>query len=274
MGVFDNAKMVKINNKEVESIKTNDGGTIYQKPLTLTADKTIIQKTETSTIIATLKDNNTALTSKTLSYEIKHGSTTIASGTKTTNSQGQATIQYTGTGVGDVSVIVSYGSLLQEAFIVQDCHYWNDGSRVSDLEIGSNVSCTSNGSYITITTNTSGEKYVRIPVTVSNNWEFSSEIAELGNYQHITFISETNRYWGVVDDDGAVVNLNDSATRYSHTVAVGDIFKLKYVNGVLTTYINDKQLKTKTVSLSSMKHGFYTNNGRIQKIKNIKVKAL
>ena len=32
MGAFDNAKMVKINNKEVESIKTNDGRIIYQRP--------------------------------------------------------------------------------------------------------------------------------------------------------------------------------------------------------------------------------------------------
>ena len=32
MGGFDNATMVKINNKEVDSIKTNDGGIIYQRP--------------------------------------------------------------------------------------------------------------------------------------------------------------------------------------------------------------------------------------------------
>ena len=32
MGAFDNAKVVMINNKEVDSIKTNDGGVIYQRP--------------------------------------------------------------------------------------------------------------------------------------------------------------------------------------------------------------------------------------------------
>ena len=35
MGGFDNAKMVKINNKEVASIKTNSGGIIYQKPTSI-----------------------------------------------------------------------------------------------------------------------------------------------------------------------------------------------------------------------------------------------
>ena len=36
MGVFDNAKIVKINNNEVHCIKTNDGRTIYQKPIIAT----------------------------------------------------------------------------------------------------------------------------------------------------------------------------------------------------------------------------------------------
>ena len=35
MGGFDNAKLVKINNKEVESIKTNNGGIIYQRPISI-----------------------------------------------------------------------------------------------------------------------------------------------------------------------------------------------------------------------------------------------
>lgn len=36
MSGFDSAKMVKINNKEVESIKTNDGTIIYQRPVIAT----------------------------------------------------------------------------------------------------------------------------------------------------------------------------------------------------------------------------------------------
>jgi len=88
--------------------------------LTLTADKSIIQKTETSTVTATLKQSGLPLTGKTLNYQVKHGNTVISSGTKTTNSSGQATISYTGTGVGDVSVIVSYGSLLQETYELGD----------------------------------------------------------------------------------------------------------------------------------------------------------
>lgn len=43
MGAFDNATMVKINNKEVDSIKTNDGGIIYQRPIIATITDSVIQ---------------------------------------------------------------------------------------------------------------------------------------------------------------------------------------------------------------------------------------
>ena len=93
--------------------------------LTLTCDKPIIQKTETSTITATLKDTGTPLTGKTLNYQVKHGNTVISSGTKTTNSSGQATISYTGTGVGDVDIVVSYGTLLQETYELLDAIFYD-----------------------------------------------------------------------------------------------------------------------------------------------------
>ena len=94
--------------------------------ITLTADKSIIQTTETSTITATLKDTGTPLTSKTLNYMIKHGSTTITSGTKTTDSNGQANITYTGTGIGNVQVIVSYTNI-QETYELKDCIAFDSG---------------------------------------------------------------------------------------------------------------------------------------------------
>ena len=43
MGVFDNAKIVKINNTEVDSIKTNDGKVIYQRPVIAIVTNNTIQ---------------------------------------------------------------------------------------------------------------------------------------------------------------------------------------------------------------------------------------
>ena len=56
---------------------------------------------------------------------MKHGNTVISSGTKTTNSSGQATISYTGTGVGDVDIVVSYGTLLQETYELLDAIFYD-----------------------------------------------------------------------------------------------------------------------------------------------------
>ena len=82
------------------------------------------------------------------------------------------------------------------------------------------------------------------------------------------------QYWGTISNEGVFVNLNDSTSSYSHTASVGDVLRLRYVNGVLSVYVNDTQLKTKTVSISNLDIGYYTNQGRVQKIKNIMLKPL
>lgn len=165
--------------------------------------------------------------------------------------------------------------ILTQIYEVHDSLYGNTGASVGSLEIDSGVSCTSNGSYITITKNTSGEKYVKLPITTPNgDWEFSSEIAELGTTQYVTFMMDNAQYWGTISNEGVFVNLKDSTSSYSHTASVGDVLRLRYVNGVLSVYVNDTQLKTKTVSISNVNIGYYTNQGRVQKIKNIMLKPL
>jgi hypothetical protein len=49
--------------------------------------------------------------------------------------------------------------------------------------------------------------------------------------------------------------------------------KITYINGVMTVYWNNEELEHKSVSVSG-KIGYYTNNGRVQKIKDIKLKPL
>jgi len=172
--------------------------------LTLTADKSIIQKTETSTVTATLKQSGSPLTGKTLNYQVKHGTTVISSGTKTTNSSGQATISYVGTGIGEVSVIVSYGSLLQETYELKDvCFYDNartgqkntdwtkssDSLTVTTADDGTTVSSTSNNEYLTDTSFT-GDFKATLKTYVTGNAVRIALKDENGNYTRI--ISVTN----------------------------------------------------------------------------------
>ena len=106
---------------------------IKQNPyqITVTADKPIIQEDETATLTAQLKYNGSAVSGKTLTYKILHGSTVIDSGSDTTNNQGKITITYTGTAVGQVDVIVTYGSLLIETFVLWDTIKYDNATQSS-----------------------------------------------------------------------------------------------------------------------------------------------
>ena len=90
--------------------------------LDVSSTKSIIQSAESVVITAKLGDaDGDAIPGKTLSYQIKHGSTVLDSGSDVTDSNGEVDITYTGTAVGQVDVIVSYGMLLQETFVCYDC---------------------------------------------------------------------------------------------------------------------------------------------------------
>ena len=120
----------------------------------------IIESGDSDTITATLLDNGVSVAGTTLSYQIKHGSTTIDTGTGTTDSNGQISISYTGTGVGDVDVIVSFGAVLQETFVVEDCVLYREtlDSNITDLTLPAkyklefDIPSTSNGTYANIGT--------------------------------------------------------------------------------------------------------------------------
>lgn len=103
---------------------------VHDYSLSVASTKDILSyaDSESATLTATLLDNNVAVAGETLSYVIKHGATTIDSGTGTTDSNGEISISYTGTGVGDVDVIVSYGSLLQETYDVIDYVSYDDAT--------------------------------------------------------------------------------------------------------------------------------------------------
>ena len=158
---------------------------------------------------------------------------------------------------------------------LEDCKYWNDGTSVGSLEIGSGAICTSNGSYITLTTNTSGEKDVKLPVTLTGDWEFTTDIAELGTNQDLTFKVGSGSQWGAVDHSAnrITVNLGNGLNYYTKTISKDDTLKVTYVNGSMSVYWNDEYLTSRTVSISG-KMGYYQMSGRIAHIKNIKLKPL
>lgn len=128
--------------------------------LSLTSPTEIIEAGNTSVITATLTKNSLPFVNQEIEYKIKVGSTIIDSDSDFTNNAGQITISYTGTGVGDVDVIVSYASYAQETFTVQDCILYREtlSSNITDLTLPAkyklefDIPSTSNGTYANIGT--------------------------------------------------------------------------------------------------------------------------
>ena len=242
--------------------------------LVLSSDTPIIEKNNTAIVIASLTNNDVAVSGGLLSYNVKYGSIVLDSGTITTDNIGGAPITYTGTGVGDVTFEVRYRTILQETFVVQDCHFFNNGSTVTGLEIDSGVSCTSNNDYITITTSTNGEKYVTIPTAPTGDWEFETTLAEYGDTNYMTFVMLTPYIWCQVGYNAMMtVDIGNGEKSHGITLSKGAVLKVTYINGTMSVYYDNTLIESNQVSATG-KIGYYTNKNRIQHIKNLKLKAL
>ena len=250
--------------------------------ITLTGNKNILSAADSEyvTLEAQLTDGGSAASveGETVTFTIYKDSddSVVTTLTADTNSSGVATVSYYGEGAGDLYIKGSVDSIISSEIYVEDCKYWNDGSSVGSLEVGSSVSCTSNGSYITITTSTSGEKDVKLPVALSGDWEFETTLAEnLPSGSQLTFKIGTGQQWGGFNyGNNITVNLGSSQT-FNKTVSKDMVLKITYISGVMTVYWNNEQLTYKSLTLSSgVKMGYYTNNGRYQYLKNIKLKPL
>ena len=106
--------------------------------LSLSSTKDIIETGETATITALLEQDGSAYSGQTLTYQILNGSTVIDSGSDTTDANGEISISYTGTGIGDVDIIVSYSSLT-ETYAIEDCQYYNTSEVTRTSTNGSTI---------------------------------------------------------------------------------------------------------------------------------------
>lgn len=205
-----------------------------------------------------------------------------------TDSNGKASFTYPSRGVGDVPIKAVCGSILTTTYTVQDIAFYCSGASVNNsFDIDSGCNCTSNGTYISIGTSTSGEKAVWLPMTIdkNSNWELEFEIGALGTSQH--FASQilypkpnvnTVFYVGFFNTIGSYIGSNGTnwiSPQYSRDAQVGDVIKWKYENGTLTLKVNNDTLKSSSYTFSQDFYArFYTNQGRQQHLKNIKFKYL
>ena len=262
------------------SVTSSTGSIVVSSPvtpasITLSTDKPIMMKDETATITATVLDGNgNPCEGETVSFSVVDGESL---GTATTNSSGQCSVYYLGKGTNLLYIRGILGNLSDDIQI-DDLRYYNNGASVGNLEIDSGVSCTSDGDCIKITTSTSGEKYVYLPVNTlssSDDWLFEFEVAKAGNINDFAWILSPKSYYGAGGGTSAFANLGGGSPYVSVSTVINVPITIRCENGAMTVKIDNTQINTNSsVSFTSNKVGWYTNQNRIQYIKNIKLRIL
>lgn len=247
----------------------------------------VIQKEESTTLTVTVLDQDgDVIPNCTLSYSAKHGSTDVASGTLArTDSNGQATVSYTGTGIGDVDFTFTYnanGTLLQKTFVVEDCNYWNtaevtrtstNGSTIYDNNMSEALptNCEISFDIWSNNSNTSGEhRFFLLPKS-----QYCNNTVQP---QYALYVDQMG------GDKGRLGQRNNNGTfdfieKYSLTSSSYHTVKIIKTNDSLEFYVDDTLKTTQVLDwinnytdycFSMMR---WTSSGT-SKLKNIKIKTL
>jgi hypothetical protein len=251
--------------------------------LLVSSDKGLVSSyhNDSCTISVELTDNNDEIVELSDVPILLHiGSSTVSR--NTTN--GLVEYTYTATGTGDVNITASTNGLVSNNITIEDVQYFNDGSSLTGLDVKSGVSCTLEDGYIRITTSTSGEKFVYPPVcyTGSDNWEASFQ-CRTSNYNSQAFGFQ-------MENCGTTTYSGDSQYTAGYPTSLGncmgqgnvnctltdnDTVTFRRLNGSWIILVNDTVLVTRSYSWSNSRvPGFYTNQGRVQYLKNLKYKRI
>lgn len=243
----------------------------------ITSDKSILSyyDSDSAVLTAQLLDGSSSASVSGVNIGIYQDNVLVD--TVTTGNDGSATYTYNSQGIGDTVFEAKVGSLSSETYTVEDCIFY--GLNTNAFTIPSNTTFSSNGQYITATTNTIGEKLVTLNHTLANedNWVFENEVAYKGESEQLFAIiwNDNTYYGGAGYGENYVYSYMGSQTKKTHTVAIGDKFTVRRENGTTSVYINGDLIESKTVShKSTFKVGYFINKGRAQYYKNIKIKPL
>ena len=204
----------------------------HEYELYVTRNKKIIQANDNLNLVAMLLMDGEAAVGETLTYQVLHDGSVVDSGSSVTDSNGVATFSYTGTGIGEVTVEVSYGTLLQETYGIIDAKLISDGNcyvvrltKTSQSD-GSMLLSAPSDNYGTLTLSTSTTTTSKIDLPVGSVVEF-----DLINYTGIV----TYRLDGT--SNKTIISTGSSNFGIGHW---------KFINGgtTLTAYRNGELVAT------------------------------
>ena len=222
------------------------------------SDADIIQSGDSCTVTATLKDGSSALIGETLAYSVEHNGTVISSGTDVTDNSGEIEISYTGTRIGEVDFIISYGTLLQETFVLWDTVWFDVGvtGKKNDDWYRSNNN-------ITVTTYDDG---TLLESTQAVNI-YANSTSNINRFLTDDFIIE----FDVVSFTG---NVNDWQFN-NKSITDGSHIKLEYQDGSLTYTVDDNSPVTISTGLNgNLGVSFRFSTVQSLKYKNYKIYSI
>lgn len=201
-----------------------------------------------------------------------------------TDNSGVCQFEYVSQGIGDVLINANTGNV-NDSLLLEDCQYYNDGSSINGLDVKSGVSCSSDGEWITITTSTSGEKFVYPPVcyTGSDDWEVSFKCST-SNFNNQAFGLQmencgTTTYSGdsqYTAYTGSQFGNCMGAGNKTYSLSDNDLITFKRLGGYWRLYVNNNtEIFNRQYNWTNSRvPGFYTNKSRIQRLKELKYKWL
>lgn len=238
----------------------------------LTSDKDILSYVDGDEAVLTATLYSPDKIDKTVTFEVRKQSddSLIETLTAVTDNSGIATVGYTSKHANLLNIKAISGSL-SDVTQIDDLLYYNNGDHVTGMTIDNGVSCTSNGSYITITTNTNSEKYVKIPISIDGDWEYSIRLAKRGTSADIQWQINNNSHYGSI----AYARINGTYQYFTISPAVGDVLTIQQKNGAVNIlYNNTQQVSFPNTNITLSNCGFYINPNRTIHVNEIKIRQL
>lgn len=190
--------------------------------------------------------NGTGVDGKNVLFSLVDGNgNSVDTSLVVTDVDGFAVYEYTPTGIGNVFVTASYGTLLQETFVIIDAMFYDSGASATK-----NTNFTK-GSALTVT-----------PSTDSTTFSSSSSTVNTGRYVANTgltgdFIVEfkmKGTYGVRFGLTNATANFNTASNQYMLSSEYSEFrdWKITCIDGVITAYIyHNNQWETLTATTSS-----------------------
>ena len=268
-----------------QNLDYSNSKTITVQPSTydldLTSTTPIIQTGDNATVLATLTKNGTPATNKALTYQVKHGNTTVDQGSTTTDSNGQARITYTGTGDGNTTFNVGYDSI-SETYTIKDyiiydplrsdSGHWTWPSAVDpyyDEDEG-----------VMLYSEVAGDQRIPNDITLpSNNFKVSFTLYgdESNDLRYCTLGG-----WSIANSKVSSTNKfclfyswpPEYSTNNSYTANTDINFEATYSNGTLTCKKNGSTIMTKSISLRDNLFQLYIAHTAVEYVKDLKIEKI